>query len=47
MAELICGESYDHDIVIDYDGPDGRQWACQNCGAEGWEDPEPTTEEEF
>jgi hypothetical protein len=38
--EEICGETYDHDEVIDYEGPDGRQWSCRRCGAEGWEEPE-------
>lgn len=33
----VCGETYDHDEVIDYDGPDGVQWSCRRCGAEGWE----------
>lgn len=36
----ICGEEFDHDEVTDYDGPDGYQWHCRRCGAEGWEDPE-------
>lgn len=35
--EEICGEAYDHDEEIDYDGPDGLQWSCRRCGAEGWE----------
>ncbi|MFG3127365.1 hypothetical protein ACGFZU_06645 [Streptomyces tendae] len=35
--EEICGETYDHDEEIDYDGPEGVQWSCRRCGAEGWE----------
>lgn len=36
----ICGESYDHDIVIDYEGPDGIQWHCirGECGVEVWDE---------
>lgn len=34
--EEVCGETYDHDAVTDYDGPDGQQWSCRRCGAEGW-----------
>lgn len=34
-----CGYVFDHDEVIDYEGPDGTQWHCRRCGAEGWEDP--------
>lgn len=46
--EEVCGETYDHDEEIDYDGPDGRQWSCRRCGAEGWEsrDPDTTTPKE-
>lgn len=36
----VCGESYDHDLDTIYEGPDGRQFVCKNCGAEIWEDPE-------
>jgi hypothetical protein len=32
-----CGEEFDHDEVIDYDGTEGTQWSCRRCGAEGWE----------
>ena len=35
-----CGETYDHDEEIQYDGPDGLQWSCRRCGAEGWESSE-------
>ncbi|MFD8919481.1 hypothetical protein ACFV0Y_16880 [Streptomyces sp. NPDC059569] len=35
--EEVCGEAYDHDAEIDYDGPDGVQWSCRRCGAEGWD----------
>lgn len=33
--EEVCGETYDHDEMITYNGPDGIQWECRNCGAEG------------
>ena len=42
---LICGDSYDHEVVVDYEGPDGVQWHCARpeCGVEGWdEQPQPT-----
>ncbi|MDK0525023.1 hypothetical protein [Streptomyces sp. ML-6] len=35
--EEVCGETYDHDEETEYDGPDGIQWSCRRCGAEGWE----------
>ena len=38
--EDVCGETFDHDEETTYDGPDGRQWLCRRCGAEGWEDVE-------
>lgn len=41
--EQECGYVYDHDTETVYDGPDGHQWICRRCGAEGWEDPEPTS----
>jgi hypothetical protein len=41
--EETCGWSFDHDIEIVYEGEDGTQWVCRNCGAEGWD--EPDTEE--
>jgi len=34
----ICGEAFDHDEVITYDGPDGLQWECRRCGAEVFEE---------
>lgn len=34
----ICGESIDHDEEITHEGPDGVQWRCRRCDAEGWED---------
>jgi hypothetical protein len=34
----ICGDTFDHVIVITYEDEDTRQWECSNCGAEGWED---------
>ncbi|MFD3999798.1 hypothetical protein [Streptomyces rubiginosohelvolus] len=34
--EEVCGETYDHDEDIQYDGPDGVQWHCRRCDAEGW-----------
>lgn len=36
--EDICGETYDHDTITTYEGPDGTQWECRRCGAEGWQD---------
>lgn len=36
----VCGETYDHDTRTTYDGPDGIQWECLRCGAEGWEEPD-------
>lgn len=41
--ESVCGETYDHDEITTYEGPDGRQWRCRRCDAEGWEDPEDDT----
>ncbi len=38
----ICGETFDHDEVITYDGPDGLQWECRRCGAEVFEEKEET-----
>lgn len=38
--DFVCGEAFDHDEVITYDGPDCKQWMCRRCGAEGWIDPE-------
>lgn len=37
--EMLCGEAFDHDEAVTYDGPDGYQWYCRRCGAEGWEEP--------
>ena len=39
---VICGESIDHDEEITYDGPDGVQWRCRRCDAEGFEESSPT-----
>ena len=36
--EETCGWSYDHVTEITYEGPDGIQWVCRRCGAEGWEE---------
>jgi hypothetical protein len=36
----VCGESFDHDLDVTYDGPDERILWCRRCGAEIWEDPE-------
>ena len=33
-------ERMGHDDEVTYSGPDGLQWECLRCGAEGWEDPE-------
>lgn len=38
--EEVCGWSYYHDTEIVYDEPDGTQWVCRRCGAEGWEEPD-------
>lgn len=35
--EEVCGETYDHDENITYEGADGVGWECRRCGAEGWE----------
>lgn len=37
--EMVCGESYDHDLVTTYEAEDGRQYECRRCGAEIWEEP--------
>lgn len=36
----VCGESWDHTLKYVYEGPDGVQWTCIECGAEGWEEPD-------
>lgn len=36
-----CGYEYDHTVRTTYDGPDGRQYECTECGAEWWEDDQP------
>ena len=35
----ICGDTYDHDVVIDHEGPEGVQWHCarSECGVEMWD----------
>ncbi|MER5815486.1 hypothetical protein [Streptomyces californicus] len=45
--EEVCGEAYDHDVVIDHEGDDGIQWHCARpeCGVEVW-DPAPITTEQ-
>lgn len=42
--EEVCGEHYDHAVVIDHQSPDGIQWHCSRpeCGVEVW-DPSPIT----
>lgn len=42
IEEQECGYVFDHDEEITYDGPDGVQWYCRRCGAEGFM--EPTTD---
>ena len=37
-TEDVCGETFDHDVVVTYDEPDGMMWECRRCGAEVWED---------
>lgn len=32
--EAICGEAWDHDIVITYEDPYAWQGYCRICGAE-------------
>lgn len=41
--EQECGYVYDHDIETTYEGDDGWSGVCRNCGAELWEDPEPSS----
>ncbi|MFD3970350.1 hypothetical protein [Streptomyces cyaneofuscatus] len=45
--EEVCGEAYDHDVVIDHEGKHGIQWHCARpeCGVEVW-DPAPITTEQ-
>jgi hypothetical protein len=40
----VCGETFDHDEVITYKSPDGVQWECRRCGAEGFEEAETVSE---
>lgn len=42
VDDIVCGETIDHDEVITYDGPDGIQWRCRRCDAEGFEEKEAT-----
>lgn len=39
--EMVCGVSFDHDERVIYDGPDGLQWECRRCGAEGFQERTP------
>jgi hypothetical protein len=41
--EEVCGETRDHDVVVDYEDPEGVQWHCTYCEIEVW-DPAPITE---
>ena len=34
-------DSFGHDDVITYEDAEVRNWECQRCGAEGYEDLEP------
>lgn len=36
--DLVCGESFDHDEVLDFEDDDLIQWHCRRCGAEGYID---------
>ncbi|MEU1088997.1 hypothetical protein ABZ401_19540 [Streptomyces sp. NPDC005892] len=47
LDDEVCGDTYDHDIVIDHQDPTGIQWHCARpeCGVEVW-DPTPFTETE-
>lgn len=38
LFPTVCGYTFDHDTVITYEGSDGVQWYCRNCGAEGWDE---------
>lgn len=40
VREQECGAVYEHDTVETYNGPDGVQWMCRRCGAEGYEETE-------
>ncbi|AHJ88366.1 hypothetical protein CG91_gp066 [Mycobacterium phage 39HC] len=42
QPEGQCGEAFDHDEEVTYDEPDGLQWVCRRCGAEGWDSRDPT-----
>jgi rubrerythrin len=36
--EMICGESYDHNLEVTFEDGEFISWTCQECGAELWED---------
>jgi hypothetical protein len=38
--ESGCGWEWDHTVRVLYEGPEGTQWECTECGAEGWDEPE-------
>lgn len=47
VDDTVCGETIDHDEVITYDGPDGIQWMCRRCDAEGFAEKEdPVTDDQ-
>ncbi len=45
-VESGCGWEWDHTTRTTYTGPDGTQWECTGCGAEGWEDAEPQSDDD-
>lgn len=45
-AESGCGWEWDHTTRTTYEGPDGTQWECTECGAEGWEPAEPQSDDD-
>lgn len=36
--DFVCGESFDHAERVTFEDEEVRQWMCDRCGAEGWED---------
>lgn len=35
--EEVCGFSYDHDLQLNYEDGEHRQYTCRRCGAELFE----------
>lgn len=40
--DVVCGETVDHDERVTYEDAFDIQWTCDGCGAEWWEDKEPS-----